>query len=386
MSRRLAVVSTHPIQYYAPVFRALSSNADLEIHVFYGWEGAIRPNVDPEFGRAVQWDIPLLEGYPHSFMRNQSTDPGPHHHRGIDCPGLTSAILEWEPDVVLMYGWNYKSHLQALRILRGKIPILFRGDSTLLNEKPGPRGLGRRVILRWVYRHVDLALYVGKRNQEYYLRHGLVDEQLDWAPHSVENNRFDDLDGSYSTQAIAWRMGLGIRSDEIVMLYAGKILEEKGLGLLLNTFLRGDFENAHVIFAGSGYFEHALKIRAAANQRVHFLGFQNQTMMPIVYRLADIVILPSFGETWGMVVNEAMASSRPVIVSDKVGCAPDLVTTGETGFIFSLQSEPDLSSILERVTGNPAELILMGRRARALIENWSIEVQVERLLLSLAKV
>jgi hypothetical protein len=154
MRRRLAIVCTHPIQYFAPVFCALSEQRDLQVRVFYGWKGAVEKTLDHGFGQKFAWDIPLLDGYEFEFVPNVARDPGTHHFRGIDLPALRERIKAWKPDALVVYGWRYKAHLAAMRYFHGKIPILFRGDSTLLNERPGWRRWGRGRVLRLVSPHV----------------------------------------------------------------------------------------------------------------------------------------------------------------------------------------------------------------------------------------
>ena len=133
---RLAILSTHPIQYYAPIFRLLAQQEGLESKVFYGWKGATERVHDPGFGAAIAWDIPLLGGYEHEFVPNVARNPGTNHLRGIDLPELTARITAWQPDALLVFGWAWKAHLAALRHFKGRMPILFRGDSTLLDERP----------------------------------------------------------------------------------------------------------------------------------------------------------------------------------------------------------------------------------------------------------
>jgi hypothetical protein len=134
---RLAIVSTHPIQYYAPVFQSLALREGMQVKVFYGWKGATEKAKDHGFGKLFQWDIPLLDGYDHEFVSNVAHEPGTHHFRGIDSPDLNERICTWRPDVLLVYGWSYKAHLAAMRYFHGRVPVLFRGDSTLLDEQPG---------------------------------------------------------------------------------------------------------------------------------------------------------------------------------------------------------------------------------------------------------
>src|SRR5690625_1605842 len=273
---RLAILSTHPIQYYAPLFRALHEGP-LDIHVFYGWEGMARSEAtDYGFGVKVQWDIPLLDGYPHAFLDNCSKEPGTHHFNGIDSPEVTEQIENWRPDALLVFGWNYKSHLRALRHFHGRIPILFRGDSTLLDEVPGPKTWLRRIILKWIYRHVDIALYVGRHNRDYFLKHGLREDQRAWAPHAVENERFMADDEEREREARSWRREIGIAGEEHVVLFVEK-LEGKQDARLLREAVRGAGQDGgHVGDDGSVPPVHSLRSEANEMPNVHFIGFQNQ--------------------------------------------------------------------------------------------------------------
>src|SRR5207237_585238 len=154
----------------------------------------------------------------YTFIPNESSDPGTHHYRGILSAELVPALRRWKPDAILVYGWKFQSHLAVLRAFHGKTPVLFRGDSTLLDEAPGIRKWLRRATLRRIYRNIDLALYVGRHNRDYYLRHGVEEQRLVWAPHSVENDRFSDPDGRLEQQAHSWRRTQDIDDDAKVIL------------------------------------------------------------------------------------------------------------------------------------------------------------------------
>ena len=198
----------------------------------------------------------------------------------------------WGADAVLVYGWNSFSHLSAILHFKGKIPVLFRGDSTLLDPIPPLRRRARQVWLKWVYSHVDVAVAVGQNNRDYFSWCGLPRERIAFAPHSIDTRRFADLQGGGLQQAAAWRSALGIAETAMVILFAGKFTPKKDPGLLLEAFLRLGSQ-AHLVFVGSGELEGALHRRAAAATNVHFLPFQNQSSMPAVYRLSDVFVLPS---------------------------------------------------------------------------------------------
>ena len=381
---RLAILSTHPIQYYAPIFRLLAQQEGLESKVFYGWKGATERVHDPGFGAAIAWDIPLLGGYEHEFVPNVARNPGTNHLRGIDLPELTARITAWQPDALLVFGWAWKAHLAALRHFKGRMPILFRGDSTLLDERPGLRTMARRLWLRWVYSHVATALYVGTRNREYYEAHGLKPAQLVFAPHAIENERFMQDSGGLEAKAEAWRVSVGISPEQVVFLFAGKLEPKKAPEFLLKTFsqLRGSGPGLPVlVFCGSGLLEPAL--RQAAGPGVHFLGFRNQSEMPWVYRAGDVLVLPSRGpgETWGLALNEAMACGRAVVASDHVGAAVDLVQQGRTGWIFAADNAASLTSVLrDALAQGRSGLRVMGQQAIQHISSWSPARQVEGII------
>jgi glycosyltransferase involved in cell wall biosynthesis len=333
---KLAIVTTHPVQYNAPLFALLAQRQKIRIKVFYTWEQARGSVYDPGFGQIRHWDIPLLEGYEYCFVQNTARSPGSHHFAGIHNPGLIRDIEDWGADAVLVFGWAFRSHLSLLRHFKSQLPVFFRGDSTLLDEQPGVKKWARRLFLRWVYSHVDRAFYVGRNNRDYFRKHGLNGEQLVWAPHAVDNGRFTSINNEQQEELYRWRAELQISDTDFVVLFAGKLEAKKNPLFVLD--LAKKLTGAHIkfIIVGNGDLEESLKAKNREG-RVVFLPFQNQSKMPLVYRLGNVLLLPSKGpgETWGLAANEALACGLPVILSDKVGSAPDLVGDKNTGIVFS---------------------------------------------------
>jgi glycosyltransferase involved in cell wall biosynthesis len=374
---RIAIVTTHPIQYNAPLFARLAAIPGLEIMVFYTWSQSEQGDqYDPDFNRTIKWDIPLLEGYPYRFIRNRSKRPGSDHFFGIDNPSLIHDIREWKPDALIIYGWAFRSHLACIRYFSGKVPIFFRGDSTLLDEQPGVKKILRRNFLTWVYRHIDFALCVGHNNRAYYLAHGMKPEQLVRAPHAIDNSRFSADEAGRTTSARELRRSLGIADEKRVMLFVGKLEAKKDPGFLIRLASVLQDPSFHFVFVGNGHLEQELRNAATGDRRIHFLGFQNQQAMPEIYRMADVLVLPSrWNETWGLAVNEAMACGRPVIVSDHVGCAADLVEHGKTGWMFRLenQDERDVAGWIRDASKDYTVLKSMGHQAALKIGDYSME-------------
>ncbi|HMK26068.1 MAG TPA: glycosyltransferase family 4 protein, partial [Chitinophagaceae bacterium] len=329
-----------------------------------------------------------LEGYEYCFVKNVSPDPGTQHFKGIINPTLIRQIEAWKPTAILVYGWNFKSHLHCLRYFHKKVPVLFRGDSTLLDEKPGLKKMLRRVFLKWVYSHVDIALYVGIQNKLYFIKHGLKKTQLVFAPHAVDNERFFDKGGSFAQKAVAWRRQLNIPDDDLVFLFAGKLEPKKDPASLIRAFMELSVPGIHLILVGNGILENALKEKYANIINLHFIDFQNQSLMPVVYRLGDVFVLPSSGpgESWGLSVNEAMACDRPVLVSNKAGCRTELVEEGNNGYGFSAGNRVELTGKMQLFIDNKNELFKMGKASSNRIHSWnfeSIAVSVESMVLKM---
>jgi glycosyltransferase involved in cell wall biosynthesis len=381
--KKLAIVITHPIQYNAPWFKLLAESGKVDLKVFYTWSQAAKTVKDKTFGREIKWDIPLLEGYDYEFIANVSKEPGSHRFFGIDCPDLIPQLKAFTPDAILFFGWNFKSHLKAMRYFHGKVPVWFRGDSTLLDETPGLKTKLRRVVLKNVYRYVDKAFYVGEANKAYFLKHGLSEDQLVYAPHAANNTHFyEDIHKGYERQASAWKHELGIPEAQLTIVFAGKFENKKQPGLLIAAVIKANKKREFpvaLVMIGNGPLEEQLKQQAEGENHIRFLPFQNQSKMPLVYRMSSIFCLPSQGpgETWGLAVNEAMASSRPVIVTDKVGGAQDMVIAGYNGFCFPHSNPKNLVEILETLSLRC--LITMGKNARVHVETFSMERIVEAL-------
>lgn len=368
--KRLAIITTHPIQYNAPWFQLLAERKQLEIKVFYTWSQVQNEKkFDPGFGKDIDWGIPLLEGYQYTFVNNISKNPGSKTFNGIQNPTLINEIEDWKADAVLVFGWKFKSHLKALKYFHNKIPVLFRGDTTLLDEPSGIKKILRNMILKNVYKNVDYALYVGAENKKFYKKIGLRKDQLLFAPHAIDNARF-----LKTGNIVNFRLKLNIADDEIIFLFAGKLESKKNSELLASTFVKGNFKKSHLVLVGNGPLEKDLKKKYKGTQ-IHFMDFQNQQLMPSVYRMANVFVLSSQGpgETWGLAVNEAMACNLPVLVSDKCGCATDLVENGVTGYLFRSNDVKDLMAKIKSMISQKDVLQNMGKSAFERIQEWSFE-------------
>lgn len=339
MAKRIGFLVSHPIQYYAPIFRELARRCDLT--VFFAHRQTAEQQARAGFGVAFDWDVDLLSGYDSRFLVNVARQPSTDRFAGCDTPGVADEIARARFDAFVVPGWALRSYWQAVRACRRLgVPVLVRGDSQLGMQRNSVVRIAKAVAFSHLLRRFDGFLYVGQRNREYLLHYGVPAERLFFSPHCVDNDAF-------AAASSAIRRPEGRRR----ALFVGKLIGRKHPADLLHAVARLRDKPVQIAFAGAGELEPELrKIAAASSVDADFLGFVNQSELPAVYASADVLVLPSDGqETWGLVVNEAMACGIPAIVSDVVGCGPDLIDPGQTGATFPLGDVAALASAIESV-------------------------------------
>lgn len=330
---RLGVLTTHPIQNHTPIFRELARRCDLM--VYFAHRQTPEGQAEAGFGVPFEWDVDLLSGYDHAFLDNRSRQPATNRFFGCDTPGIDEAIDRGRFDAFMVTGWGVKSYWQAVRACRRRgVPVLIRGDSQSAERRPLPLRLLKELVYPRLLRSFDGFLYVGRRNREYLRHYGLPEDRLFFSPHCVDN------DGFAAKAEAARREGRGRAAAAKSVLFAGKLVERKRPFDVIRALasLAAQGYRAEAVFVGAGELEESLR-REAVSRGVPaiFHGFQNQSRMPSLYAAADLLVLPSgHQETWGLVVNEAMACGVPAVVSDAVGCGPDLIEAGRTGAVFPL--------------------------------------------------
>ena len=384
---KLAIIVSHPIQYYTPLYQRLARRDDLSLKVYFTWHAGREPVHDRGFNIPVAWDIPLTVGYDFEAIRNVASDPGTHHFLGLRNPSLVDHVASWQPDVVHVTGWAWASHLAALRTFsRRRVPVLFRGDSHLLDSpQMGPRWWIKRALLRQVYRLPTTFLTVGSANRAYYEAFGVEPDRLCNCPHSIDVGRFAGNVEVFEAEAREWRRSLDIADTGIVVLYAGKFERKKRPLELMRALQQIDDPNAVLVLVGGGELEAQVQgIAGADSRRFRVLPFQNQSRMPVVYRLGDLFVLPSaFGETWGLAVNEALASGRAVLVSDRVGCAADVINEF-SGRNFRWNDLAEMTSTIRDMISDKGRLRRMGVMASSHAWNFDI-VRSERAVVTAMK-
>ena len=353
---RLGVLATHPIQYHAPLYRALAGVLDLE--VFFAHRQTAAGQAAAGFGVAFEWDVPLTEGYSHTFLENRAARPSTDTFRGTDTPEIADAVRRGRFDAFLVNGWYTRSLWQAMAACwRTRTPLLVRGDSHLQTPRSPLKRAAKSVAYRAFIPRFDGYLVVGERSRAYYLHYGADPDRLFFVPHFVDNGFFRERAAG---RGAPLRAELGVGPDALLLLFAGKFIPEKRPADLVEAAaaLRQRGHDARLLFVGSGGLEGALRAEVErTGVPAYFAGFKNQTELPAYYAAADALVLPSVSETWGLVVNEALACGTPAVVSAAVGCAPDLVDEGRTGATFPVGDARALADAVERLAprlGTPA--------------------------------
>lgn len=376
--KRVALFATHPIQYQVPWFRRLAACPGLDFQVFFG----MIPDAGQQgvgFDLAFEWDIPLLEGYPWMVLENASSNPGLGTFGGCSTPGVGGVLRDWRPDVAILTGWHSQMMLQALwACLRLRIPRLVRGESNAILPRQWLKRTGHRMLLK----RFDAVLAIGKANRSFYEMANVPAERIFDCPYFVDNERFSASAAQHRPNRAELRAKWQIPTDACCFLFAGKLIAKKRPLDLIAALAaaRDQGASVHLLMVGTGELLNEAKALAARDEvPVTFAGFLNQSEIPEAYVAADCLVLPSdAGETWGLVVNEAMASGIPAIVSDQVGCGSDLVITGETGAIYPLGDIDALARKIVEFAIDPNRVRSMGRNAQErVLTRYTVDRAVE---------
>jgi glycosyltransferase involved in cell wall biosynthesis len=371
----LAILTTHPIQYQVPLWQALAQDGRVPFEVWYLTGHGIRPSRDREFGQTFSWDIDTVSGYPHRFL---STVEGSTPAAFWKCrlsERLRDRLRASGATALWIQGWQVAAYWQALREARAVgVEVWLRGESNDLAPQPQWKRAAKRAQLRWLFERVDRFFYIGAANRRLYQKFGVTESQLYPAPYAVDNDRFARQASTLQPRRAELRRKWGIAEDAFCVLFCGKFIEKKHPMDLVTAARqlgeRGLLTNLHLLFAGSGALGSELRRRChvvfdaeslnplhplSAFPRASFAGFLNQTEVSQAYVAADCLVLPSdHGETWGLVVNEALASGLPCLVSDACGCAEELAGTAGS---FKLSNIPMLASKLEDLASQGGKLV-----------------------------
>lgn len=379
---RLAVLNSHPIQYFAPLYRQIAATGDIDLTVYYcSKQGLDRGFVDPGFGREVIWNLPLLEGYRHVFLPNLGGDRGVRGFFTLANPSICGELRRERYDALLVHGHNSVTHLLALAVARlFGTRVFMRAETHLGLRRSAIKRVLRGPLLSLMYRACDACLYIGTRNRDFYRAHRVPSRKLFFVPYAVDNEAF----ARRAKDAAALgrlRARLSVDPGMPVVLFASKLTARKrpADALLAHAELARRGVASTLLVVGDGALrksleEHARRLGSAG---VVFAGFVNQDEMPACFALADAFVLPSEDEPWGLVVNEAMACGVPVVTTNAVGAGTDLVQDGVTGYTYPVGDISALADALARIIGRPGLHETMAADCVERMSHWSYSQDID---------
>jgi glycosyltransferase involved in cell wall biosynthesis len=366
---KICFLLTHPIQYLSPLFSFVNKNYNAEVSAIYQSNCSIVGAVDKEFGRSVDWGRPLLEGYKYIFL----PAVGSVAKFSLFLPfnyGLIKAIRKVEPEILIITGYSRPFHLWSAIVARLLgVKVYFRDDANLISVVRTTKNIElKKLYFRLLLTFVNGFLSVGMANTDYYLSHCVPRDKIKSMPWAIDNEYF------MATASLAnrhvMRTALGLTNNSILFSFVGKLSHGKGVETLIKAFdvvSIGAESDIHLAFVGDGELRGVVEHAASNNKKIHYAGFKDQIELALWYACIDVLVLPSNSETWGLVINEAGVTGKPVIVSDAVGCWPDLVVNGVTGFVFKTGDVEDLARVMNEISSDKEKLSKMGEALQDLV-------------------
>jgi len=389
---RVAYLVTHPIQYQAPMLRLIAQQPDIDLTVLFQSDLSLGAYADPGFRQTLQWDVPLLDGYRHEFL------PGLWRHGPVTAQrpvnwGFAHRLRRRNFDALWVHGYARAVNWAAMLCAKASgLKVLVRDEATEFSADRSPlRRRAKRSFFRALSGVADAFLAIGSANRAYYLAQGIAAGRIFPMPYCVDNAFFAERARAAAPAREELRRLLGLEAGRPIVLYASKFEARKRPDDLLHAYEHlsrdaGETAKPYLLFVGDGELRSALESEARAKglADVRFLGFRNQTELPALYDLCTVFVLPSTNEPWGLVVNEVMAAARPVVVSDRVGCAADLVRDGVNGLVFPFGDVAALVQVLRTVLSDPDRARRMGLESSAILAEWSFAEDVAGLREALA--
>jgi glycosyltransferase involved in cell wall biosynthesis len=387
--KKVAILIARPGPTNAPLFKKLSKHPLINLTVFYFTDiGINKADYDSEFNLKINWGSGVLDGYNYKFLKSLLPKRISEKRDTWVNLGVIKEIYLGKYDAFIVYGWSAPTHwLSFIACFLTKTPIFIWSENPLQQEflKFGFFQKIKRFVLRVLFRYVSGFLYIGEQNKKFYEFLGVKQNKLFFTPYATSNEICMERAKSLIPNNKDLRIQNGFSVNSPLILFVGKLIEKKRPLRLLRAYesilKRGNLkELPTLVFIGDGELRKELELYVKERnlKKCFFKGFQDKEGVYKYMSIADVFVLPSgMGETWGMVVNEAMCFSLPVVVSDVVGCGVDLVHSGENGYIFKLDDEEELAVNLLKIISNLEGAKQMGEKSNKIIQGYSQERDVE---------
>lgn len=385
---RVLVIASHPVQYCSPLFRLLAQHPQLDFQVAYCSLRGVEAGYDPEFGRSVKWDIPLLDGYAWTHVPNRGS--GSESFFGLNNPGLWQLIRRGHFDAVLCYTGYIRATFWISYVAAkfSGTPFLFGTDAASIKSRDGRRWklVFKRLLWPILFRLSSQVLTASSTGKQMMRSFGIPEGRISMTLDTVDNEWWTEESDRVDRANV--RATWSVDPAERVILFCGKLQPWKRPLDVLRAFAIAAIPRSSLVFAGDGDLRARIEAEASAlgvSERVRMLGFVNQSQLPSVYRASDIMVVASEYEPFGLVVNEAMLCGSVVIASDKVGAVGDLVVEGRTGFVYPCGNIQALASAIRQIFAEDSTLCVIADRARSQIRSWSPQASVAALVEGIAR-
>lgn len=371
MKKFKAIILTEILSpYRIPPFNCLAQEANIDLEVFFFAETESRrswyvPKEKIQFSYRILWGLQVGKAY-------QSAP--------VFCnPDVIYQLWQQHPDVIICGGWHHFTYWLALAYVQlTGTRLLIWSESTLKDERSSNQLKER--FKRWIIGKADGYIVPGKAQKDYLLYLGAREEKIWTAPNAVDNDFFTLETERYQTHKEALKQKLNLQ--DIIILYVGRLINEKGIPELLAAFAQFSTDKPVtlvIVGDGSQAEEYLLYCQQNKLNNVFFAGFQPQTALAQYYSIADIFVFPTRSDSWGLVLNEAMAAGLPIVCSSAAGAGNDLLEDGENGFLVPVGNVARLSEAMQCLVGDESLRKKMGLRSRQIILNYTPEKMAQGL-------
>jgi glycosyltransferase involved in cell wall biosynthesis len=386
MIPRVAVIQSHPIQYFAPLFREVSRRGEVVLRVLFCSDWGLEEYRDPGFGVSFRWDIDLVGGYDHELLPI-ARKPKTMMPWELDNPTVGEALARFRPDVIELSGYVAFTNWRALAwARRHDVRVMFVSDSELIHPRRWPVRLAKELFVRGFFSQLDGALPIGSANAAYYRHYGLPAALLHPCPIPTDGARFRASEAERVTRRAQARAELGLGEHDFVFGTVGKLVARKRHDDVIRALLALPPEvrarrRVRVLVVGEGEERPRLEALARqANGAVVLSGFANQSRMPALYAALDALVVASDEDPYGLVASEALFAALPILASDRVGCVgpASAVRPDENGFVFPARDVAALAAVMARLLASPEATRRMGDVSLALSEEHDVPFAAER--------
>lgn len=376
---------SHPIQYQIPFLQKINKARSFDTSVFFYWDFGVKKSFDREFNQMIKWDFDILSGYKYEFLKNYSPIKRSNFFGCINF-SVFKKVFSKDVDIALIYGWALLSNwfvIISCLILNKKILYVSETPYNQEIKKNNFKKIIKKFIFKFILERISYFLYIGEENKKFYNFYNIKKNKLFFAPYSVDNERYiNNFNKFTDNHKSNFRAKYNLPKDSKIILFVGKLIDKKNPLSLLSAYknmIINNNINVSLVFVGNGYLKNQLEKYCKVNnlKNVYFLGFLNQHQLPEIYYSSDIFCLPSgMGETWGLVVNEAMCFNLPIVISDLVGSSSDLVFDDYNGYKFENSNILDLQRKLEKTLSNNSKMSF-GLNSKNIITKYNYDRTVE---------